>query len=122
MKIIYNNVIPFKGFAAINLFGLLFVRKDCKDQVGDKMINHESIHTEQMKEMLFIPFYIWYCIEWFIKLFKYGDGSKNNGDSAYRNISFEREAYDNEDDMKYLKKRKRYSWWYYLNHKTHEQK
>lgn len=25
MKIIYNNIIPFKGFLAINLFGVLFV-------------------------------------------------------------------------------------------------
>lgn len=45
MKIIYNNIIPFKGFAAINLFGVLFVRNDYKLQVSDRMINHESIHT-----------------------------------------------------------------------------
>ena len=30
MKIIYNNIIPFKGFKAMNLFGVLFVRKDAK--------------------------------------------------------------------------------------------
>ena len=28
MKIIYNNIIPFKGFKCINLFGVLFARKD----------------------------------------------------------------------------------------------
>ena len=28
MKIIYNNTIPFKGFKAMNLFGVLFVRND----------------------------------------------------------------------------------------------
>lgn len=120
MKIVYNNIIPFKGFAAINLFGILFVRKDCKNQVSDEMINHESIHTEQMKEMLFIFFYLWYIIEWFIKLFKYGDSTGGDG-GAYRNISFEREAYNNEANLDYLKKRKRYSWWYYLTHKTHGQ-
>jgi len=27
MKIIYNNIIPFKGYKGINLFGVLFVRK-----------------------------------------------------------------------------------------------
>lgn len=27
MKIIYNSIIPFRGFAAINLFGVLFVVK-----------------------------------------------------------------------------------------------
>lgn len=114
MKIIYNNIIPFKGFAAINLFGILFVRNECKYLVGDRMINHESIHTAQMKEMLWIFFYLWYVLEWILKLFKYGSKS-------YRNISFEREAYDNEYNLKYLDSRKHYSWWYYLTHKTHEQ-
>lgn len=28
MKIIRNNTIPFKGFAAVNLFGVLFIRGD----------------------------------------------------------------------------------------------
>ena len=27
MKVIYNNLIPFKGYKAINIFGLVFVRK-----------------------------------------------------------------------------------------------
>ena len=112
MKIIRNNIIPFPGFAAINLFGILFVRKNAT--ITDNMIRHESIHTEQMKEMLYIFFYLWYVIEWFIKLFKYGDGSKSNGNSAYRNISFEREAYANEDDVTYLERRKRFAWWNYI--------
>lgn len=43
MKLIYNNIIPFKGFKAINLFGLCFVRKGMK--MSEKDINHESIHT-----------------------------------------------------------------------------
>ena len=43
MKIIYNNVIPFKGFKAINLFGIVFVRKGCKMNNID--INHEKIHS-----------------------------------------------------------------------------
>ena len=43
------------------------------------------IHWKQQMEMLIIPFYVWYFIEWVIKLFKYGK-------KAYYNISFEREA------------------------------
>ena len=54
MKIIYNNIIPFKGFKAMNLFGMLFVRKDIKTPMSDIDINHESIHSEQYKELLFI--------------------------------------------------------------------
>lgn len=122
MKIIYNNLIPFKGYSAINLCGILFVRNDCKDQVDDEMINHESIHSKQIFEMLVIFFYIWYIIEWFIKLFKYGDSDEDGRGDAYHNISFEREAYDNEKDLEYLNKRKLYSWWYYLTHKTHGKK
>ena len=105
MKIIYNNIIPFKGFKAMNLFGVLFVRNDIKTPMDEIHINHEAIHTEQYKEMLWIPFLIWYGIEWFIKIFIYGDTHK-----AYRNISFEREAYQNEHDLEYLSNRKRYRW------------
>lgn len=53
MKIVYNNVIPFKGFAAINLFGIVFARKECRP-LSKEAMNHEAIHTEQMKELLYI--------------------------------------------------------------------
>lgn len=111
MKIIRNRIIPFKGFAAINLFGVLFVRKSAL--LSKRMINHEKIHTAQMKEMLYIPFYIWYLIEWVIRLFK--------GGNAYKNISFEREAYDNEKHFKYLETRKHYAWIKYLKKQKVEQ-
>ena len=68
MKIIRNNIIPFKGFKAINLFGILFVRGNA--ELSDEVINHESIHTAQMKEMLYIPFYIWYVKDVTIQLKK----------------------------------------------------
>lgn len=100
MKIIENNILPPKGFSAINLFGVLFCRN--KSRIDDVTINHESIHTAQMKEMGYIPFYLWYVAEWIVKLLGKGN--------AYRNISFEREAYSNESDFNYLKNRKHYSW------------
>jgi hypothetical protein len=58
MKLIYNNIIPTKGFVAVNLFGVLFVRKGKK--INPFILNHESIHTRQMQEMLFIFFYLFY--------------------------------------------------------------
>ena len=100
MKIIRQNILPPKGFLAINLFGLLFCKKDAK--INDVIVNHESIHTSQMKEMLYIPFYLWYVTEWLVKLLFKGN--------AYKNISFEREAYDNQYNLNYLKERKHYSW------------
>lgn len=85
MKILYNTLIPFPGFTAINLFGVIFARKEC-EPLSKQTLNHEAIHTAQMKEMLYVGFYLWYVIEWLVKLFIYGE-------QAYRNISFEREAY-----------------------------
>lgn len=103
MKIVRNNIIPFKGYKAMNLFGILFVRKNAV--ITDVDMNHECIHTAQMKEMLYIPFYIWYVIEWLLRLIVC-----LNTKEAYRKIGFEKEAYNHEHDMKYLSCRKHYSW------------
>ena len=103
MKIIRNKYIPFKGYKAINLFGVLFVRGNAR--IDDITLNHEKIHTAQIKEMLYVFFYVWYVLEWLIRL------PKGN---AYRNISFEREAYDNQYDLNYLKSRKRFDFTKYL--------
>ena len=70
-----------------------------------KTINHETIHFQQALELLVIPFYILYVIEYAIKALRY-----LNIEKAYKNISFEREAYANERDMNYLANRKRYNW------------
>ncbi|MDR1199075.1 MAG: hypothetical protein LBK94_08725 [Prevotellaceae bacterium] len=104
MKIIENKLIPFKGYSAIMLFGMLFTRD--KSRITQTTIRHESIHARQMWEMLVIGFYLWYFIEWIVRLFMPG--------SAYRNISFEREAYGNQDNVEYLKQRKLFAWIKYL--------
>jgi len=57
-----------------------------------------------MKELLFIFFYIWYLIEWVVRSIIYWNISK-----AYRNICFEKEAYNNEKNLDYLKTRKHFS-------------
>ena len=104
MKIIPNNIIPVKGFKSANLFGVLFVRNEWSDWIDDVDINHESIHTAQMKEMLYVFFYIAYLIEWLVRFII-------NPRTAYYNISFEREAYQHEKDMDYLKTRKHFAQW-----------
>ena len=105
MKIIYNNYIPFKGYKCINILGTIFARKGA--YVGEKTLNHEAIHTAQMKEMLYVGFYAWYFIEWLIELFHYGT-------TAYHTNTFEREAFSNDDDLTYLSNRKRFAWLEYL--------
>lgn len=107
MKIVRNSIIPFKGFKAINLFGILFVRGNAVITGAD--INHEEIHTAQMKEMLYVLFYLWYVLEWLVRLVQYRDAME-----AYRNISLEREAYACERDMGYLQRRKAFAWTGYV--------
>lgn len=111
-KIIHNRFIPFGKYAAINLFGLIVVKKGL--HLSKRDINHELIHTAQQKEMLWIFFYLWYGIEWLMKIIKYGDTTK-----AYFNISFEREAYKNENDMNYRATRKHFAWRKYLTKNGH---
>jgi hypothetical protein len=105
MKIIYNNIIPLKGFIAINLFGLIFARKGMT--VNRRTLNHEAIHTAQMKEMFYVFFYVWYVVEWIIRIPRYKA-------KAYENISFEREAYTRMANDSYLKERRPYAWIRYL--------
>ena len=73
------------------------------------LLNHETIHLKQQLELLIIPFYLWYGIEFIIRYFQY-----KSWDLAYRNISFEREAYANEKDFDYLKKRKFCGFWKFI--------
>jgi len=111
MKVIYNNLIPFKGYLAMNLFGILFVRKDKKDiylMNKDIIDNHEKIHTSQMKELLYLFFYIIYLLNYIINILSFKFRSIKE---SYRNIKFEKEAYQNERDMSYLKNRKHFAWW-----------
>ena len=103
MKIVKNRFIPPRGFSYVNLFGVLFTRRDKK--ISDVTFNHEQIHTEQMKEMLYVFFYLLYIVEWLIRLIILRDSHK-----AYRAISFEREAYANQYDLTYREGRKRYHW------------
>lgn len=107
MKIVKNKFIPPRGFTYVNLFGVLFTRRDKK--ISDVTLNHELIHTEQMKEMLYVFFYLWYVMEWLVRLIILRDSHK-----AYRTISFEREAYANQTNLTYLECRKCYRWLTYV--------
>ena len=94
------------GYVGITLFPFIFL-KDKKYETA-RIVNHERIHLEQQKELLIIFFYLWYVIEFLFLYSQYRDWNK-----AYRNISFEREAYDNENNIHYLSDRKRYSFFKY---------
>lgn len=111
MKIIYNKYIPFGRYKAINLLGIVFVRRK-RGHLTRCEVNHEAIHSAQMIELLIVFFYLIYLIEWFIRLLQYRDLYR-----SYRNISFEREAYANQDNLSYLKSRKLWVGFHYLRFK-----
>lgn len=113
MKVVRNGLIPFKGFAAMLFFGILFVRNDLKRDLSETDYNHEAIHARQCREMLGVFFYVWYVLEWLVRVPLCGFNLKK----AYRSISFEQEAYGNEKNLGYLGTRKAWSWVRYLiNH------
>lgn len=80
------------------------------EQKNDKVfLNHERIHLKQQVELLLVFFYLWYGIEFIIRLIQYG-----NRREAYLNISFERESYSNESNLTYIKKRPIWAFLKYL--------
>ena len=89
---IKNKIIPFGSYIAVTIWPFIFYRK-----LNKNTINHENIHGRQQLELLIIPFYIIYIFE---AIFK-----------GYKKISFEVEAYDNENDPDYLKNRKMFAMW-----------
>ena len=104
-KIVYNKYIPFGSFLAINLFGVIFA----KGELSERSVNHELIHSAQIREMLYVPFYVVYVAEWVCKSIRYRSFME-----GYRNTSFEREAYGNQTDFGYLKRRKRFAFVKYM--------
>lgn len=104
--IVTKYLIP-KGYRGITLFPFVFL-KHSLDKKNPIFVNHERIHLRQQLELLVIPFFVLYFLEFFLRLIQY-----KNVDLAYRNISFEREAYANEKDLNYLKQR---SFWNFLKY------
>ncbi len=79
-----------------------------KKSPGKVLLNHECIHLRQQLEMGLLLFYLWYFIEYAIRLIQYRQHYL-----AYMHISFEQEAYRNETDFDYLIQRK---FWAFLKY------
>ena len=103
--VIYNSWLVPNGYVGITLWPFIFLsgsKRGIIEKKGTKylntLINHEKIHLRQQAELLIIPFYIAYIIDWVATGF------------TYKDIVFEREANANEDDMDYLKGREFWNW------------
>ena len=107
MFVIVSRFLVPKGFGGITVCPFIFLRN--KKHASDKIyLNHERIHLRQQVEMLVVFFFLWYGIEFILRVVQY----KNKTD-AYKNIGFEREAYRNESNPDYLASR---SFWGFVNY------
>lgn len=121
----YNNslakLLLFNGYSTIMLFGFILTKLN---ELKPSTIRHENIHRRQYLEctvialpvagllcwlvswwfLLLIPvfYYLLYIGEWLMRLFMPGN--------AYRSISFEGEAYANQNYPNYLGERKWFAW------------
>lgn len=96
-----------RGYIGMTVFPFMFLKTKAL-KGDDVLINHEKIHLKQQLELLIILFFVLYTLEFLFRLLQY-----KNWHLAYRNISFEREAYLNEKDLNYLKKR---SFWSFVKY------
>lgn len=100
--------IPFLPVTGMAIFPFIFLKR-AELRLNRQIIHHENIHLRQQLELLIVPFYILYLLNYLINLFYY-----RNHLRAYRNIIFEREAYENDTDPAYLTRRKFVAWLKYL--------
>lgn len=109
MKIRTNKYLVPKGYTAITLYPFVFVAKE-EYKENKVLMNHEAIHLQQQKELLLVPFFIIYIVHYLLLFAWY-----RNHYRAYENVIFEQEAYSNQADLNYLKKRKL---WQFLRKKA----
>jgi len=104
--IVTKYLIP-KGYNGLTLFPFVMIRNNF-DKANKVLINHEKIHIKQQIQLLVFPFLIWYMLEFLFRWVQFRDKNK-----AYRNISFEREAYANEQNLNYTREM---PFWGFLNY------
>ena len=134
MKIIYSSIIPFRGFLAVTIYSLLFIRAEYmnSEYLTPEFYNEEKIHSKQWWEVFLLSFLLlfasfivfnisawWillsiiaypilYVLSWVIQLIlpPYS--------SAYTDTCFEKEAKENKNNLSYLKGRKPFSFIKYI--------
>jgi len=107
MILVSKYLIP-KGYSGLTIYPFVFL-KHRSSKTDDVLINHERIHLKQQLEMLILPFYVLYVLEFMFRYIQYGSWY-----AAYINISFEKESYFNEANLSYIEVRKPWSFLKYL--------
>jgi hypothetical protein len=105
----HASFIPARGMA---LFPFILVKYP-QDLTDARLIRHEYIHIWQQIELLVIPFYALYLLNY---LWNRARGQGHH--QAYFNICFEKEAFSNDGDERYLRKRRMWAFLKYINKKS----
>ena len=107
MILIVSKYLVPKSFRGLAVFPFVVLReRNAQDYLV--LMNHERIHLRQQIELLVLPFFVIYGLDYLVKLIRY-----RNRNLAYRNVVFEREAFENENDLSYLKSR---SYWRFMSY------
>ncbi len=104
-RLIYCSWLNVSGMA---LFPFILIKRR-RDFANEQLLRHEHIHIRQQLELLILPFYLFYLLNYFVNLIIYF-----NHDKAYRNIVFEKEAYENDGNIGYLRSRRAWSFLKYF--------
>lgn len=102
---IYSKLIPAKGYISILILWWMVIREEYRDSAPWFAEIHETIHLRQELEMGIILFYVWFVVEFLIKLMITLSWSR-----AYRSVAFEQEAYRNQLEKSYLERRPAFAW------------
>jgi hypothetical protein len=84
---------PLKKYSAITWPTSVWFATS-REETDPEIIRHEEVHLHQIKRLGIFRFYGTYLKEYAVNLIKY-----RSHDKAYRNISFEREAYGESDGL-----------------------
>lgn len=95
MKEVTNiRLLKYFGINGIVLWPFIFY---ADRKPNPQVRNHESIHADQIRRDGVLKFYTLYLTE-----YARGRWAGLSHDKAYRDISFEREAYENQHNLSYL--------------------
>jgi len=106
--LIFSKIFLSPKFNAITIWPFIIL-KDRFLKKDKLLLHHERIHLRQQIEMLVLPFFVWYLLEFLIRFIL-----TQNWMKAYFSISFEKEAYTNEKNLTYLRSRKFWSFIKYM--------
>lgn len=106
MIIRLRKILFSEDITGMAVWPFIFVKSGLDEIEANCVVNHEKIHIRQQLETLVVPFFVVYFVEYLVRL-------TSGQEHPYREISFEKEAYENDVNVDYLNDRK---FWSFVNY------